>query len=67
MRAVIDHEFGGGADGNGMELYFCTSDRGLDGQVNEQSYSLLQDQMQISGRWEVGHTEELNNNGHKLS
>ena len=33
MRAVLDHTFGKGADGNGIELFLCISERGLDGQV----------------------------------
>lgn len=27
MRAVLKHEYGQGGDGNGMELYFSTSER----------------------------------------
>lgn len=27
MRKVLEHEFGQGEDGNGMELYFCASER----------------------------------------
>lgn len=33
MQIVLDHDFGTGKDGNGMELYFCVSEKGPDGKV----------------------------------
>ncbi|CAN0272693.1 unnamed protein product, partial [Ectocarpus sp. 4 AP-2014] len=35
MRKVLAHEFGKGEGGNGMELYFSVSERGVDGKVTD--------------------------------
>ncbi|CAM9390162.1 unnamed protein product [Ectocarpus sp. 13 AM-2016] len=35
MRKVVAHEFGKGEGGNGMELYFSVSERGVDGKVTD--------------------------------
>lgn len=33
MKKVLEHEFGSGEDGNGLELYFSVSERQPDGKV----------------------------------
>lgn len=35
MKAVLEHDFGVGEDGNGLELYFSVSEKGPDGQVRK--------------------------------
>lgn len=33
MKKVLEHEFGSGDDGNGLELFFSVSERQPDGKV----------------------------------